>query len=174
MNKPIKMENWTSGYMTRVDGPANVINAGVDGSATPVQFQFAPGSTEAYILNRLIMSGSGSNKVVDTSYIDIALVGAVGTIIELHNSGGLVSSITGLQTMKSNQEWVELCYDCRQNLFDLNPKSISLRYTFTKDLNGKGILLDGSKGEKLIVTIQDDLQTLVSHHFRIGAEKVLL
>jgi hypothetical protein len=147
------------------------INANVNGSVTPVDFEFKPGPNEVYVLDRILFYGLGTTNVTSTSYVDLVAL-TNGVEITLNNSAGIVSNVTNDLPLKTNDDICNLCYDSRQNLFGANPRSISARYSFFKETGFRGILLDGTNGEKLIITINDNLTALVSHRFKAGAFKL--
>lgn len=166
---PTHIENFASRYMNQV-GSAN-IEADVDGSSTPVNFEFGPSTNEVFVLDRILIYGLGTSNVASTNYVNLTAL-SNGVVMTLQNSGGIVKDITDGLPLKTNDDLTNLCYDVRQNLFGANPRSISLRYSFTKETGGHGILLDGRRGEKLIMTINDDLTALVAHRFKVGAYKL--
>lgn len=165
-----KIEEFKSQLMHQ-DGFPAIVNANVKGDITPVDFIFEPAASEAFVVERLMIFGLGSTNVTGPTYIDQTITN--GLTIQLHNAGGLIHDITENHPILSNDDLTSYCYDARQNLFAANPKSISARYTFSKD-SGSGILFDGSKGDKLVITINDDLTGLVEHYLRVGCKQINL
>lgn len=168
--KYTKIVEFASRYMNQ-DGSPSVIDASVNGSITPVDFVFEPLVTEAFVIRRILMFGLGTANVTGPAYVDLSAL-ANGTTIKLFNTGGEVFDLTENNPIKSNDLWDSLCFDAGQNTYSANPKSVSARYTLARDTGDDGILLDGSKGEKLVITINDNLSSLLGHFFRVGAKQI--
>jgi len=166
---PIRIENFMTRYMNEVGG--GNINGNVDGSTTPVNFEFTPSTGEFFVLDRLIIYGLGTSNVASQSYVDLTKL-TNGIEITFQNSGGIIKDITDTVPIKTNDDLAHICYDSRQNLFGANPRSVTMRYSFFKETGWRGILLDGDLDQKLIITINDNLTSLIEHRFRVGAYKL--
>lgn len=164
---PERITNIRSGFMVQ-DGTSNR-NADVDGSSTSVEMVFGPGLTESWVIDQMLVFIYSSANVSETAYGALATL-TNGIDADLYNADGLLVSLTGTAPVKSNNDLLTFGFDVRQNLFDVNPRSVSAIFNFG---DGAGILLDGSKEERMIVRINDDLTGLISHFIRIEAEKVI-
>ena len=72
----------------------------------------------------------------------------------------------GGATMKANGNWGGICYDLTLTTgFGGGNDIIQSRYTYSKA--GKPIILRGSRDEKIVMNIQDDLSALVVHTYMI-------
>jgi len=164
---PQKIEEIRSGFMVQ-DGTSNR-NANVNGSVTPVEMVFGPPINESWTVSQMVML------IYDDSNVSESAYGAVPTLtngvdLEIHDSGGILASYTGSYPIQSNNDLLSYGFDVRQNLFDINPRSISAVFKFGA---GNGILLDGSKGYKMLLRINDDLTGLVAHWVRMEADRVV-
>jgi hypothetical protein len=171
---PQRVENIRSGFMCQAG--TTLRDANVDGSVTPVIMVFGPGlgfsnnPDEAWVMENMTIIIHSVTNVAETKYGGIDAL-TNGIDIEVHDSYGLVFSFTNSDPLKSNNDLLSYGFDTCQNLFDVNPRSVSAAYKFG---NGCGVLLDGTKGEKFIIRINDDLTSLITHFIKIESERVIL
>lgn len=167
LDRPIKIANYKPQYL-HLAGAPSTIDASVDGSSTPQEFIFDPTASQVFAVFRLMIFGLGSSVVADNTYVNLSVL-TNGIGITLENTGGVVTDICDGLPIKDNNGWNALAYDSRQNVYSANPKSVNARYSFFKEAGGQPVLIDGAKGEKIVITVNDDLSTLSAHYFRVGA-----
>lgn len=136
----------------------------VDGSVTPVIATLGPIPCNSWDITRVIMSMTHAASGDDGKFGGIT---ALTNGIVLRKSNGDHHTIFNAKT---NGELRERMYDVTYN--DKAPAGTygtSTRRSFAgPDKNGVTIRLDGDKGDKLEILIQDDLTTLTS--FRVVAQ----
>ena len=135
-------------------------DASVNGAITPVVFEWESIEDHAYI-NRMIVS------IVDAGTFDATLY---GNRIELPNGilvevieNGIVTDLTEGEPITSNSEWSAMCYDFHYIDIGTGDNVAVIRWTFAR----AGHPLELNKGDKLRVTIQDDLTGLTAHYFQL-------
>jgi hypothetical protein len=135
-------------------------DAAVNGSSTPVVFEWVSTEDHAYI-SRLVVS------YVDTGTFDAALYGngiilTNGISVEVVENGTVLDLLDG-ETVKSNADWQAVSYDFHYNDIGQGDNVASIRWTFAR----AGHPLELNEGDSLRVTIQDDLTGLTSHYFQL-------
>jgi len=167
LTKPIHPEDYGTKYLWQ-DGTPAIKDAAVNGSSTPVDYLVQPGATEVWLLYRLLMVGLGTGTILNTNFITIAgLSTGIGIKFANDTTDPLVDILDGLP-IKTNDGLAGFGFDARQNEFGATAKSVSLRYSFFLENNNRPILLSGFRGDRLVVTINDNLSTLTSLFFRAG------
>lgn len=96
--------------------------------------------------------------------------GSIGTLstgvgVRVSNDDGVVINLDGGERIKSNAAWGHVCYDIRIETIGPGETFMSVRWTFEK--SGIPLALDPDRGEKLEVTLNDNLSQLSEHHFMI-------
>ncbi len=69
------------------------------------------------------------------------------------------------QAVLTNAGWGKLCYDVDISEFGREDNVLHARWSFFKA--GQPLQLDGAKGERLSIILNDDLSDLVSHAFMV-------
>ena len=135
-------------------------DASVNGAITPVVFEWESTEDHAYI-SRIIVS------IVDSGTFDATLY---GNRIELPNGilvevieNGVVYDLTEGEPITSNSEWAAMCYDFNYIDIGTGDNVAVIRWTFAR----AGHPLELNEGDKLRVTIQDDLTGLTAHYFQL-------
>ena len=170
MSRYTRIEEFATQYMYQEGSTANK-NANINAAGAVVNWVFAPATGTAFIVRRIIIYGLGSANVSNENYIDLTAL-TNGYLITLNDGTGLISDITDGVPVKSNDGIARLCFDAHQNLFGANNKSVVGRYTLSNDTGDDGVLIDGTKGQKLVIPLNDNFSTLTEHYFRVGAKQI--
>ena len=131
----------------------------VNGSVTPVLFYIQPPSDEKYTLRRMNIHGIDGNWNNASQYG--ALGGALTTGIKIYteiNGGALIKDYTGDITIKRSHDWALLAGVDSISVGGAGEDPLLVRWTFERGAGN--IILDGSKNERLVIEIGDDLQGL--------------
>lgn len=140
--------------------PINV-NQAVNGSITPVRFSTPVPSDEIWIISQLIFL------IRDTGDFDVGGWGN-SQLSELTNGVKLGLVIDGVDYSISDGTWrshIDLgntSFHVNYQNFGLGDSFLHMRLNF--DEMGTKIRLDGSKGDKMYLDIQDDLTVIVYQH----------
>ncbi len=155
--KPTKPQNSRSGFMKDGVNP----DAAINGSITPVEFIFGPPSDEAWIMEQLLIQIlTNSTGIDDVDFGDIAAL-STGIGAKIIDSSGTILDYTALSNIKSNNDLAALGFETVRSQYDTKPKGLTGLFIFSNSRSSNGILLDGAKGEKFVITVNDDLTTLV-------------
>ena len=155
----------------RVEGycktAAGVWNASVDGSATPVLFDYvSPGNLEVQALiirieNSAVLGtddyGSINGGLTNGILVDILNTHAPGT------AGTRTRDLLNGVPVKTNAGWSMYASNMNSTTFGATIKDVTLRWLFLGA--GKELLLEN--GDTLRVTIQDDCTPLTTHAFMV-------
>jgi hypothetical protein len=80
-------------------------------------------------------------------------------------TGKVILDLMDGSNVKSVVGWAEHCYDITEHSFGSGNNFVVVRWTF--EHAGRPLILDSFNDEKLVVTINDDLSSLVHHEFQI-------
>ena len=149
------------------DGTGN-LSMNVNGSLTPVEFKCTPQEGYKYLVHRMVVSvedagtidsGAYGNGIVLTNGIELKIVRANGDIEYVIDEN---------KTIKTNSCWASYCHDVNVLSFGSGNSLLVVRWTFTKD----GVPIVLNRHDSLVMTVKDDLTTLVSQHVKLGIEAV--
>ena len=139
-------------------------NSNVDGSGTPVDFKIVCPGGERYFLTRMMFALTDTSAgVVSTNYGGLSALSNGLDIGVFGDDDVLISSLLGGLPLKTNTDWLRVCFDFESFDFGSNI-GLGARWTFTKDF-GRPIVLE--TGQYLAVTVNDDLEGLLTHYFSI-------
>jgi hypothetical protein len=142
---------------TNGDGTGD-ISQNVDGSSTPVKFFRQPPSDKKYKLKRMNV------QAIDGNFNNAAQYGALGAAltngirIYVENDGGIIKEYTSDFKIKRNHDWSFLAGIDSPVVGGAGEDALLVRWTFERSFSN--ITLDGSKNERLVVEIQDNLTGL--------------
>lgn len=146
-----------------LDNDGSTVNSAVDGSGADQRFIWQPPSGKSANINRLIGYVEDQGTFDSGDYGNgLALSSGITVTVEF-NDGSSIDLLDG-QPITQNGHWARMCYDTAVSTYGTGNEYLSFRWTFAKE--GKPIKLED--GEKLVVTIRDDLTGLVSQTFRVG------
>ena len=146
-------------------------NANVNGASTAVPFYAGP--TEGiWKINRMIVSIEDDANITASGYGGLATL-TNGVSLKVHTGGVtgevLVDLMDG-ETATSIVDWGDYCYDVTPHTFGSGTNFVLVRWTFGKA--GGPLRLQAHTNDVLVATVQDDLSTLVKHHFFIQGKQV--
>ena len=129
----------------------------VNGSVTPVKFMIKPPATHKYILKRLNL------EAIDGNWNNALFYGASSALangirIYIEDDSGIVKEYTSNFKIKRARDWSLLAGTDAVTVGTAGADPLTVRWTFARGCSD--IVLDGSKNERLVMEIQDDLQGL--------------
>lgn len=139
-------------------GTTNMIG---DYSSAATQITVTPASSDVYMITRMIVfvedagsfdSGAYANGITLTNGIDVLLKDGSGTI----------TTLTPFP-ITTNAEWAAMCHDVTVHDFGTGNTAMSVRWTFERA--GKQLKLDGSEGQFLEISFNDDYTGVITHQF---------
>lgn len=148
-------------------GDGSNFSANVNGSVTPVNFYAGPASGKVWRIERMIISIEDNAVFNAENYGGISTL-SNGILVRKLRSGPTDTVILDLldgRPVTSMVKWASFCYDGQYSDFGSGNNFYEVRWTFSR--SGTPLKLSGHNQEKLVVTVRDDLSTLVSHTFHI-------
>jgi hypothetical protein len=128
-----------------------------------------PPEDEVWDVHRLLVM------IEDAGAFDAAKYGNAidltnGITLQIENAAGVINQIIPTyHPVKANADWGEWCYDVDVKSWGTGNEVMLVRWTFAK--GGTTIKLSGKRGEKLVVTLNDDFTGLVEHHMTVQGNK---
>lgn len=137
------------------DGTGNG-SQNVDGSSTPVLFYIQPSATEKFTLRRMnIHAIDGNwNNALQYGALGSALTVGIKIYVEV-NGGAIIKDYTNDITIKRTHDWALLAGVDSVNIGGAVADPLLVRWTFKR--GSCDIVLDGSKNERLVIEIGDNL-----------------
>lgn len=142
----------------RDDGTTSgAVDMNVDGSSTPVPYWFPVPTGKIALIRKMIV------QVGDTGPLDADDFGGLAALtngihIKVLDSGdNTVLDLLDGGSINSNSEWAEYLYDTRIDGYGAGDDFVSMEWDFSDFLDG-GLHLH--EGEKLVLTVRDNLTTL--------------
>lgn len=144
---------------TNGDQTTGTTNMGGDYSATATDFYVQPNSDHIFLVGTVIISISDDAKFIQSGYGAIA-GGITNGVTGFITKNGVKANAFGNLTFKSNVDWFAVGSDVVLSSFDLNPQTLVVHFHAFSDTGGY-IVLDGRVGDRIGLTINDNLSTLV-------------
>lgn len=157
-------------------GAADKINMAVNGS-TPVEFYVGPAAGDVWAMQRVIFhleDDTGVNLYPENFGALSALTN--GCLFVAESDGTTVVDFTRNKPIKSNADFGHFAYDvtyqtgAQQASAPANG-TVQSRFTFTKGSNE--ILLYGDTTDRIVVTIQDNLSTLIDFSAQVQGRRII-
>ncbi|MCK5600655.1 hypothetical protein KAR91_02230 [Candidatus Pacearchaeota archaeon] len=153
----IKPENAVYQALDTLGTGLGSISQNVNGSVTPVKFFIQPPSDEKYILQRMALHAIDSNWNNANFYgATAALLNGIRIYIE--NDGGIIKEYTSNFKIKRTRDWALLAGADAITQGAAGADPLIVRWTF--NAGATNIPLDGSKNERFVLEIPDDLTGL--------------
>lgn len=143
-----------------LNGDGSTISQNVNGAVTPQRFWYQPPANRKAHIHRMMVTLRDGQAVTAEKYgaqdelangIEVKVSKDATTLDELTFPG---------ENVKTNAGWAAYCYDSKPLDFGNGDNYVQVRWTFSR--SGQPITLDGSNGERLEMTINDDLTGLVN------------
>jgi len=149
---------------TNGDGTGTV-NANVNGAVTPVVFKISPPATGSIVITRLIVTIRDNGTFSAEKYGVISELANGVEVGRLNDTTDAVEQdLTSGIPITTNASWGRLCYDVDLKTWGAGDSFLLVRWTFAKH-GSCPLLISG--GPALGISINDDLTTLVEHHFLV-------
>ena len=138
-------------------------NANVDGSSTPVVFEWAaPDGYETYWERVIVHLQDSGTFDADKYGNGLSLTNGIKVQVVWDDGTEVLDLIDG-HTIIDNGDWEGMCYDFSYNSIGVGDNVAAVRWTVAKA--GKPIKLEPN--QRIRVTIQDDLTGLTKHRFNV-------
>ncbi len=139
----------------------------VNGSVTPVALWGGP-LKKKWAIHRLIVVLEDNAVLNADNYGGLSALTnglQVRMIAGDEVTGEIALDLLGGSTIKNHVDWAAHAYDLQEHVFGSGNNFVAVRWTFSH--GGRPLLLDSFQNDKLVVTINDDLSSLVLHEFII-------
>ena len=148
------------------DGDGTGTKNAIGDYSTPEDFFIQPPAGVYYRINRILISIEDGVSFKAGLYGGLAAL-SVGITLKIKDASGTLVDFTDAVPVKTNGQWARLAYDVDLKSWSASPTEelLSVRLTFSKF--GQAIRLDGDKGEKLVMTLSDNMTGLISHYFKV-------
>jgi len=133
-------------------------------SAAAADFFIAPPAGQRYYLARLLVVIEDGAAGFDTGDYGAITSGLTNGIVAKWVRSGTTHDLTDGVPVKTNVGWAAQCYDVALQTFGAGNSFLTVRWTFER--RGVGILLTNPE-DKFVLTLNDDLSTLVQHRFQV-------
>ncbi len=146
------------------------VNMTVDGSTTPVEFYVQPPLGESWYIKRLVIGYKDNNGFSADEFASLGTTLTNGIrILAKSGTSEILGDLTGTPdfAIKSNAGWALLAGTANSSLFTWGPGNefIVAEWDFQADDDSPdglpGLVLDGTKLQRLSMIIQDNLSAMV-------------
>lgn len=142
-------------------------NQAVNGSVTPVNFDYVVAAGDDVYVNRIIVHLEDNTGIDSGSYGGISPVAALtnGITLNIVRADAAMADIDLLdgEPVQTNADWAKFCYDVSVSNFGSGNEALTIRWTFA----GAGKPIHLFPGDTFRMTIRDDLTSLVAHSANI-------
>jgi hypothetical protein len=152
---------------TNGDGTGTV-DAISDYSSTDGVFFAAPPEGFEYRLSRMIVS-IRDDGIPDAGFYGNNITLTNGIQIRTANTDGVTNDLLGGQTIKTNAQWSNYCYNVQVLDFGTGDDTVVVRWTFSEA--GTDIFITSNDGGKIEVILSDDFSALTGHRFLVQGQK---
>ena len=154
---------WASRFLDTVGDGTGSIEANVDGSGAPVDFNYTVPEGHILLVDRLVVW------IEDNGSFDAGLYGnglaLANGIMAGRTINGTFEPRTTQLPIRANADWPAYSFDFDYIDIGQGPNVAVARYSYIKD----GAPIVYTENTKYTMRIQDDLSNLVGHRFRLGA-----
>jgi hypothetical protein len=143
-------------------------NANGNYASAAEEFLITPDSGEQWWITRMIVSITDTAGMLQNEYGNLGAALTNGIAVDVQDDSGVLYSLTDEDVpVKTNAQWGAYCFDVALFSWGTSPtnEELVVRWTFAK--SGKPVQLRSWQGEKLVVTLNDDLTGLLTHRFLV-------
>lgn len=141
-------------------------NANGNYSGAAEEFFIAPDEGEDWTITRMLVNIADEAVMQAEEYGNLGAALTNGVKVEVHNDSGLVYSLTDPNyPVKTNAGWAAYMFDVHLLTWGSGDELLNGRWTFAK--SGVPVRLRSRFGEKLVVTVNDNLTGLLNHQFLV-------
>jgi len=147
------------------DGTNQVIVS--DGSSTAVPYYAGPASGFYWHIERMIIyiEDVGAPKITEYGSAAALTNGMRLYVTRGGAAGAETLDVMGGGVAKANSDWASFCYDVTLSAPGSGNGIALFRWTFGH--SGDSIVLDGARGDKLVLLNRDQLNVLIDHRCHI-------
>ena len=146
-------------------------NAVADYSATSAEFFIQAPPGESFIIYRMIISLANGNMRPD-QYGGSGGALSNGIAVRMQSSRGVLDLLDGVP-ITTNGDWNFIAHDRILDEYgSATSQTLTVRWTFARF--GGPLVLNGTRGDQLVVECSDDLTGLSTHRFMIQGYRVEL
>jgi hypothetical protein len=134
-------------------------------AGTADKYYIGPPDNEYWVIHRgILYIEDNANMTVSGYGGGAALTNGVDVTVNRQGPDGAeILALNCQEPIHNNGEWGSLCYDISFTSPGAGNNILLLRWTFSR--SGKPVILNGKHNDKLVMNVQDDLSSLVSHRF---------
>lgn len=130
-----------------------------------VIFYIQPGATERIVVTDLIAFLQDATSWDATEYGSGSALANGITVRKMTGTSTLVEDITVGHPVQHNAEWTVIAHDRDRTAWGAGDEAMTMVIAFGHMGINPGLILDGSKSDRLEVLINDDLSGLTDHRF---------
>lgn len=147
-------------------------NAAIDGSSVAVPFFTGP-LKDKWSIHRMIVIIEDNAVITADNYGGLSALtnGITVKVTESGATGPVIVDLLDGSPIKNHVGWAAHTFDMQDQTFGSGNNFVAVRWTFSH--GGRPLILDSFRNEKLVVTINDNLSTLVSHQFQIQGHEMM-
>ena len=153
-------------YLSTGGDGSGTMNAIGDYSGTADTFYVAPGASEIFRINRILIhvsdAGALQAGVYGDATADTLVVGV--NIEQWDGSESSANDLDGGETIRVLDDWQRISYDVAIGAKQWD-ETITVRWSYVKF--GQAMRLVGADGDELRVILYDDLSHLTGHYFLV-------
>jgi hypothetical protein len=144
------------------DGTGNA-SMNIDSSGAPVKFFIQPPVGKKYTLKRMNLEAIDGSFNNATNYGDLTLTNGMRVYIE--DDSGIIKEYTDGFTIKRSHDWALLSGVDAPSIGGAGADVLLVRWTFNNGCSP--ITLDGSKNERLVVQVNDNMLGLIDQLIQV-------
>lgn len=153
-------------YLDTVGDGSGVKNAIGNYSAAPVEFKIVPPAGQAYGINRLVVTISGTG--LDSGRYGNALDLVNGIEVHLVKDNEVIVDLTDKIPILTNSDWSRVAHNINYVAFGQGNEYTTVLWDFSA--SGEQIWLTGDENEYLRVLLNDNFTGMSSHYFHVQGE----
>lgn len=130
----------------------------------------APTSGQVCFMHRTLIYYSDTSNWDDDKWANFAAPLSSGILIQVRDSAtptpNVILDLLDGEPIKANSDWARECFDSKALTAGVGVEldAMSVRWTQRRDL-GLPLVIDGSRGHRFVVEIQDDLSAMAGKMF---------
>ncbi len=158
-------------FADTVGDGSGTVNAIGTYAAAAEEFILSPPAGKVYEVARMLVTVEDAGSF-DASKYGNGVVITKGIVITGQSKGTAIEITDPNELINTNAEWGSYCYDADVKTWGTGNELLLVRWTFSKA--GSPIVLDSRAEDFIKITLNDDFDDLVSHHFHFQGEEFSL
>ncbi len=151
---------------TNGDGTGTKAVTGNHSGAAEIYY-IQPPAGKTFIIARMLVSIEDTASMRADRYGDLGAALTNGLVLRVQDDNGTIIDLTDGLPIQTNAHWGRFCYDVDIKTWGAGNELLVARWTFAK-AGVEGIVLRGSKNERLELVANDDFTGLINHAFYVN------